>query len=90
MTNSFPQLQRARKRAAAALKNLFVADALAMPVHWYYKPEDIEAAFPGGYHGPFLESVPLLGPLYLILKIIEFQRLSTGSWFILQIRGKGK
>ena len=26
--------------------------------------------FLGGYHGPFLESVPLLGPLYLILKII--------------------
>ena len=37
-----------QKRAAAALKNIFVADALAMPVHWYYNPLDIERAFPGG------------------------------------------
>lgn len=35
-------------RASAALKNLFVADALAMPVHWYYNLLDIEKAFPGG------------------------------------------
>jgi len=35
-------------RAIAALKNMFVADALAMPVHWYYNPLDIEKAFPGG------------------------------------------
>ena len=26
--------------------------------------------FLGGYHGPFVEQVPLLGPLYLILKIV--------------------
>lgn len=26
--------------------------------------------FLGGYHGPFVEAVPLLGPLYLILKIV--------------------
>ncbi|HEY5674883.1 MAG TPA: ADP-ribosylglycohydrolase family protein [Malonomonas sp.] len=37
-----------QRRACAALKNLFVADALAMPVHWYYNPLDIEKAFPGG------------------------------------------
>jgi ADP-ribosylglycohydrolase len=37
-----------RLRASAALKNLFVADALAMPVHWFYNPLDIEKAFPGG------------------------------------------
>jgi len=37
-----------QRRASAALKNLFVADALAMPVHWYYNPLDIEKAFPGG------------------------------------------
>ncbi len=36
------------KRATAALRSLFVADALAMPVHWYYNPQDIEKAFPGG------------------------------------------
>ncbi len=37
-----------RQRASAALKTLFIADALAMPVHWYYNPLDIERAFPGG------------------------------------------
>ena len=28
-----------------------VADAVAMPVHWYYNPHDIEKAFPGGIMG---------------------------------------
>lgn len=37
-----------QQRTSAALKNLFVADSLAMPVHWYYNPHDIEKAFPGG------------------------------------------
>ena len=37
-----------KKRVTAALKNMFIADALAMPVHWYYNPLDIEKAFPGG------------------------------------------
>lgn len=37
-----------QKKAAAALKNMFVADSLAMPVHWFYNPDDIEKAFPGG------------------------------------------
>ncbi|PXX89627.1 ADP-ribosylglycohydrolase family protein [Marinobacter vulgaris] len=36
------------QRVASALKTQFVADALAMPVHWYYNPMDIEKAFPGG------------------------------------------
>ncbi|TVP52290.1 MAG: ADP-ribosylglycohydrolase family protein [Halomonas sp.] len=35
-------------RASAALKNLFVGDALAMPVHWFYNVRDIDAAFPSG------------------------------------------
>jgi ADP-ribosylglycohydrolase len=37
-----------QKKAVAALKNMFVADALAMPVHWFYNPADIEQSFPGG------------------------------------------
>ena len=37
-----------QQRALAALKNAFVADALAMPVHWYYNPMDITRQFPGG------------------------------------------
>ncbi|MED6324732.1 MAG: ADP-ribosylglycohydrolase family protein [Pseudomonadota bacterium] len=36
------------KRAKAALKNAFIGDALAMPVHWYYNPADIYKAFPLG------------------------------------------
>lgn len=35
-------------RVANALKTQFIADALAMPVHWYYQPLEIERAFPGG------------------------------------------
>ncbi|MGC8120225.1 ADP-ribosylglycohydrolase family protein [Marinobacter sp. VGCF2001] len=33
---------------STSLKTQFIADALAMPVHWYYNPMDIEKAFPGG------------------------------------------
>ncbi|MDR5898487.1 ADP-ribosylglycohydrolase family protein [Halomonas vilamensis] len=35
-------------RALAALKNLFIGDALAMPVHWFYNVHDIDRAFPDG------------------------------------------
>ncbi|WP_339858379.1 ADP-ribosylglycohydrolase family protein [Pseudohongiella acticola] len=37
-----------QNRAQAALKALFVGDALAMPVHWFYRPADIYQQFPGG------------------------------------------
>ena len=36
------------QRASAALKNLFIGDALAMPVHWFYNVHDIDRAFPDG------------------------------------------
>lgn len=36
------------QRANTALRALFVGDALAMPVHWFYNPADIDRAFPGG------------------------------------------
>jgi ADP-ribosylglycohydrolase len=42
------QLSLMQERARAALQNLFIADALAMPVHWYYRVGDIFAAFPNG------------------------------------------
>lgn len=35
-------------RARAALKLIYVADALSMPVHWFYNPGDIIKIFPGG------------------------------------------
>ena len=35
-------------RATAALQNLFIGDALAMPVHWFYQVSDIDRAFPEG------------------------------------------
>ena len=40
--------QQLTARVSAALKNAFIADALAMPVHWYYNPADIYKAFAGG------------------------------------------
>ena len=37
-----------KNKATAALQIAFIGDALAMPVHWYYRPADILKAFPGG------------------------------------------
>ncbi|WP_244150332.1 ADP-ribosylglycohydrolase family protein [Desulfomicrobium norvegicum] len=48
------------QRASAALASLFVGDALAMPVHWYYNTADIERAFPGGIKD--LEAAPEFHP----------------------------
>lgn len=42
-TDSLPS-----RRIRQALRTAFVADALAMPVHWFYNPGDIFRAFPGG------------------------------------------
>ena len=36
----------AKERAKAALQLLYVADALSMPVHWFYNPLDIQKPFP--------------------------------------------
>ncbi|PKM31256.1 MAG: ADP-ribosylglycohydrolase family protein [Gammaproteobacteria bacterium HGW-Gammaproteobacteria-11] len=47
-------------RARAALSTLFVADALAMPVHWFYNRHDILKAFPGGVQG--FEAAPTYHP----------------------------
>lgn len=47
-------------RATAALKNLFIADSLAMPVHWFYRVHDIDKAFPGGIRS--LEAPPEFHP----------------------------
>lgn len=44
-----------QKAKAEALWGLFVADALAMPVHWYYDPNDIKNGYGGwltGYREP--------------------------------------
>lgn len=43
-----PQTQALVDRIRHALQTQFVADALAMPVHWYYRVSDIYQAFPGG------------------------------------------
>ena len=52
--------QSPSSRAASALRTQFVADALAMPVHWYYNPMDIETAFPGGIQR--FEAAPAVHP----------------------------
>ncbi|MEM9010233.1 MAG: ADP-ribosylglycohydrolase family protein [Pseudomonadota bacterium] len=45
-----PQPDRA-ERIVDALWNLFVGDALAMPVHWYYNRDTLRAEFDGGVTG---------------------------------------
>jgi len=55
-----PILTVTQQRASAALKSLFVADALAMPVHWYYNPMDIYRQFKGGIEK--LEDAPAQHP----------------------------
>lgn len=37
-----------KSRATAALQLIYVADALSMPVHWFYNPQDIYKVFPKG------------------------------------------
>ena len=52
--------EKALERARAGLRSLYVGDALAMPVHWYYNPKDILKAFPGGIQK--LEDAPAYHP----------------------------
>ena len=40
-----------RRRMRNALWGLFVADALAMPAHWYYRLDNIQKDFDGGVSG---------------------------------------
>lgn len=47
-SSSKVSIELLRTRAESGLKTLYVADALAMPVHWYYRPYDIQLQFPGG------------------------------------------
>lgn len=47
-------------RVANALKTSFIADSLAMPVHWFYRSIDIERAFPGGIQQ--FEAAPAFHP----------------------------
>jgi len=55
-------LDTRRRRLQNALLGLFMGDALAMPAHWYYNPDNIAKVFDGGIHGyidpphPHLES----------------------------------
>ena len=50
-----------KARARAALINLYVGDALSMPVHWFYNPGDIIRAFPPhGIQG--MQAAPLHHP----------------------------
>ncbi|GAB1261810.1 ADP-ribosylglycohydrolase family protein [Aurantivibrio plasticivorans] len=51
MTQSKQEL--VKNRAASALRAAFVADALAMPVHWYYRAGDIIRQFPEGLNAFF-------------------------------------
>lgn len=46
--------------AQSALQLIFIADALSMPVHWYYNPGDIVRQFPGGIRR--FEAAPVRHP----------------------------
>lgn len=46
-----------RRRAKAALANLFIGDSLSMPVHWFYNPGDILRTF-GKFGITGLEAAP--------------------------------
>lgn len=51
-TKMSAKLQKAKQEA---LWGMFVADALAMPVHWYYSPSDIKSGYGGwltGFQAP--------------------------------------
>lgn len=51
-TKMSAKLQKAKQEA---LWGMFIADALAMPVHWYYNPSDIKSGYGGwltGYQAP--------------------------------------
>ncbi len=41
-------IKKRKKRIENALWGLFIGDALAMPVHWYYNPDNIKKDFNGG------------------------------------------
>jgi len=62
-----------QRRVRAALRLLFVGDALAMPVHWYYRLSDIWQAFPGGVKS--FESAPAHHPSSLM----SFHSTRTGG-----------
>lgn len=53
---SKPTIPESVKRAKAeAVWGLFIADAVAMPAHWYYEPSDIKHDYGGwlkGYVAP--------------------------------------
>ncbi len=49
-----------QQKALMALRSLFVADSISMPVHWFYRLSDIYQAFPGGIKQ--LEDAPSFHP----------------------------
>ncbi|MFO1369105.1 MAG: ADP-ribosylglycohydrolase family protein [Marinagarivorans sp.] len=63
----------AKERAKAALHLLYLADALSMPVHWFYNPLDIQKAFPGGIKK--FEAAPAFHPS----SIMALHSTSTGG-----------
>lgn len=50
-----------RKKVTASLRQIFVGDALSMPVHWYYRRADIMRAFPPNGVEKF-EAAPKMHP----------------------------
>ena len=81
-----------RQRLQNALLGLFIGDALAMPAHWYYNPDNIAKVFGGGIRGyvdpphPHLESFmvgmsyhPDLQTAFYVLKPTTFSFVQSPS-----------
>ena len=49
-----------KSKVISAIKDLFVADSLSMPVHWFYRVSDIYSLFPNGIAN--LEDAPPYHP----------------------------
>jgi ADP-ribosylglycohydrolase len=60
-------------RISSALKMLFIADALSMPVHWFYNTHDIFQTFPNG----ITQMEP--APDYHPSSIMSFHSMSHGG-----------
>ncbi len=55
LANSNMTEKELSERKAAAFWGLFIGDSMAMPVHWYYNPDDIKRGYGGwltGYTAP--------------------------------------
>ncbi len=69
----------------ASLRNLFVGDALSMPVHWYYNPGDIVRQF-GKLGVQAMQAAPTVHPS----SIMSLHSTKTGGRRAIEDRGQSR